>query len=226
MRRDAQRRYPVEAQHRLSLWPRRSNDLARARLLIEPRVASEFLRVVNPSAVARVHLVVHPVADAYSHPVRQPDAARPTVARPLPRFVILQPRVDVVWVLYIHGQRVDLAQRQICQMVAGLAAVVGDKNAAVGSGDDPLGVLRIDPDGSEIAERPAEWPRLRPSRAGPGLAAVFGTAQIRAGYEEPVWIVLINSELIERVAGLTAHIAAVRAHFAPSHGGVGGCIRR
>src|SRR5262245_65171965 len=109
-------------------------------------------------------------------------------------------------------------------MVAGLAAVVGDKNAAVGAGDDPLGVLRIDPDGSEIAERPAEWPRLRPSTASPCLAAVFGTAQIRAGDEEPVGIVLINAELIERVAGLAAHVAAVRAHFAPGHARVVGAI--
>src|SRR5215468_128217 len=213
MRRDTQRRHPVEAQHWWSLWPRRGNDFARARLLIEPRVASELLRVVKPAAVGRVYLVVHPIADANCYPIFQSDAARPAVTRAFPRFVILQTGVDVVRVLHIHGQRVDLAQRQVGQMVAGLAAVIRDEHAAIRAGKDPVGVLRINPDGAEIAEGPAERPRLRPSRARPGFAAVFGTAQVRASDEEPFGVVLINAELIEGVAGLAAHIASVRAHL-------------
>src|SRR5262249_17295918 len=115
---------PVEPQHRLILWSGRSNQLADPQLLIEPGVAAELLRIVDPAAVYRVHLVVHAVADSYRRPISQPHAAPPAAAWPSPRLVVLKPRVDVVRVLHIDRQRVDLTQRQICQVIAGPPSVV------------------------------------------------------------------------------------------------------
>src|SRR5262245_30657067 len=96
VRREAQRRDPIEAKERLPLRARRRDDLALARLLVEAGMASELLGIVNPAVIGRVNLIVHPVAGADRRPVLQTDAARPAVARPLPRFVILQAGVDVV----------------------------------------------------------------------------------------------------------------------------------
>src|SRR5207249_404714 len=104
VRRNAERCYPVEPQQRLSLRPRRRNCFSDAQLLVEPSVAAELLSVVDPTAVSRVHLVVHAVAHSDRYPIREPDAARPAIARALPRLVILQTCIDVVRVFHINSQ--------------------------------------------------------------------------------------------------------------------------
>src|SRR5262245_33136303 len=57
VRREAQRRDPIEAKERLPLWTRWRDDLALARLLVEAGMASELLRVVDPAVVGRVNLI-------------------------------------------------------------------------------------------------------------------------------------------------------------------------
>src|SRR5262245_48128973 len=173
MRRHTQWRDPVEAEHWVTLWPRWRDGFTHASLLIEPRMASELLRVIKPAAISRVHLIIHSVADAYRRPIFQSNAARPAIARSFPRFVILQSRVDVVRFLPIHGQRVDFAESQVRRLVACLAAVVIDEDAAVRPGDNAVGILRIYPDSAEIAEGPSKRPRLCAARSRPGFAAVF-----------------------------------------------------
>src|SRR6202011_4585843 len=116
---------PVEPQCRLSLRTRRHDSYSLVRLLVVAAVPAEFLRVVNPAAVGRVHLVVHSIADSHRHPVFDSDAAGPAIARSLPAFVILQARIDVVRSLHIDTQSVNLTALDGEQMLTRPPSIEG-----------------------------------------------------------------------------------------------------
>ena len=131
------------------------DDRARARLQIDAAERAELLRVVQPAARG-VGLVIHSVADADRHPIVDIDAARPAVGWTFPAFVVLQAAVDVIRLLHIDADRVELAELEIGEVIGGAAAVVRNGNAAVGSRDHVIGILGIDPEAAEIAERAGE----------------------------------------------------------------------
>src|SRR5262245_18695431 len=84
VRRQSNRRDPVEPQHRLARSSGRRNDLSNSRLLIITSVTPEFLSVINPAAVGGIDLIVHAVANPDSDPISKPYAARPSVAGAFP----------------------------------------------------------------------------------------------------------------------------------------------
>ena len=225
MRRNTERCYPVEAQQRLSLRPRRRDCFSDAQLLVEPSRPAELLRVVDPTAVSWVDLVVHAVTDSHCHPVRQPDAARPAITRALPRLVILQTCIDVVRVFHIQCQGVDLTERKIGKMITSLAGIVGNADSAVRTSHHPIRVLWVDPQRSEVAECSAEHSvGLRPAESRPRLSAIFGAGYRSPGDEDPLGVIGIHSDLIEGIAGLAPDIISRRVCLAPGSAAIIGPI--
>ncbi len=71
--------------------------------------------------------------------------------RPHPRVVVLHAAVDVVRVAHVDADGVELADRQVVDADVGLAAVPRFVETAVAGEIEVLGVVRIDPEGVEIA---------------------------------------------------------------------------
>src|SRR6185295_10304499 len=171
------------------------------------------------------YLVVHTIADSDGHPVGDSHAACPAIARSLPRLVILEPGIDVIRVLHIHGEGVDLTQGQVRQVVTRLAPIVRDKDSPIRSRHHPVGVLWIDPEGPEVAERSSENSvALRPAESGPGFAAIFRAGYGSSGDEDPLGVIWINSDLVEGIARLSAHIVFRRVHLSPCRTAIVGPI--
>src|SRR5207248_6756180 len=62
-----------------------------------------------------------------------------------PAAVVLQAAVDAVRLACIHADVIELAKRQVAEMIPVVHAVVGDVEAAVGADDHVPAVARVDP---------------------------------------------------------------------------------
>ncbi len=206
----------------LALW---SDERLDAELLVQPPHRAHFPIVIQPAAVGRVDAVVHPVASADRHPVRQADLSRPAVRRAFPGVVVLQPAIDVVGILHVHADGIELAERDVIEVMAGLTAVVGDVHPSVGAEDQAVRVLGIDPQGSPVAEGLLKKAVRRPGNAMPGLAAVGRAGQRLGGDVELIRIVLVHAELVEGIRGLVERLLrALGVDLAPGLASVIGPI--
>ena len=140
------------------------------------------------------------------------------VARALPRVVILQAAVDVVGIVHVDADRVDLADAHVREVVAGLAAVDRDVDAAVAAEDDAV-LCRA---GSHHIERKSPNTPRKKSRV-PGLAAVARDVHRVAGHDDGLVVVRIDADLVERVRRLAAGDVDV-GHLPPRLAAVVGAI--
>ena len=110
-------------------------------------------------------------------------------------------------------------------MIAALAAVVGEEDAAVGTGQHALGIFRVDPQRPKITEGLAERTEgARLGQRGPRPAAVARVRQRFAGDENVVGIAGIHANLVEGVTGFAAQVVARGIHFAPRSPGIVGAV--
>src|SRR5262249_62381359 len=92
-----------------------------------------------------------------------------------PGAVILQAAVDAVRLARLQPDGVELGERQVLQVLPGLATVVAVVHAAVAAGDQVTGVGRVDPQGVMVGVD------ARSSVRAESLAAVLGNVQGDAG---------------------------------------------
>ncbi len=223
-RRQGERRRPVEAERRLARLTRGHDRLARVGPLVDAVVAAPLVGVVEPAAVGRIDAVVHAVAVADRHPVLGSDATRRTIDRPAPGIVVLHAAVDVVRAVVVHVDRVELTAGNVREVVAGLARVVRDLHAAVTSENPPVRVLGIDPHRPIVAEALRKQVADVPGEPGPRLAAVLGTQQRIAVDEDPLVVVRVHADLVERIAGLRADVVGGGVHLVPGPPAVLGAV--
>src|SRR5262249_41561971 len=127
--------------------------------------------------------------------------------------------------LHVYGQRVDFAERQVREVIAGPSAIVGNAHAAVRAGHHSIRILTVNPEGAKVAKGPAKDPVLLwTGKSRPRFAPVFGAGDRGAGNENPVGVVGINPELVEGIAGFSSHVVARRIRFAPGQAAVIGAI--
>src|SRR5262249_18459530 len=148
--------------------------------------------------------------------------SRPAIAWPFPTLVILESGVDVVGRIHVDSQCIHFAAFDRHAVQTGPPAVVRKKHAAIGGRNHSVGILRIDPKRAEVTERATEKAWASASRPVP--ASVGGSIEARAGDPELVGVIRIYCDLVERVAGLAAHVDIVRVHFAPRGARVVGAV--
>ena len=131
--------------------------------------------------------------------------------------------VDPVRLAHVHGDAVELADRQVLRMLPVLPAVERQEDAAVAAGDHVVGVLRVDPQGVAVGVD-------RRVGLGPeGLAAVARDVQRHAEDVDAPVVVGVDADLAEverpraQVVDLDPRLAAVVG--AEDAAGVGVVVR-
>ena len=165
------RRIPVEPVWWLVLRPAGRADLRPlAGLQMNPAHAAVLALEIDLIGVVRIDAGDVAVAAAGRDPVLvdRPAGAVQVDARPAPTAVILQAAENPVGLLRAQGDVVELADREMVQVVPVRAAVVGAIEPAVAADDHVAAVLRVDPEGVAVGvHAPTEV-------AAEGLAAVRG----------------------------------------------------
>src|SRR5690606_4066140 len=132
VRRQQDRRVPVEAQRRLPFAGARLDAAALAGAQVLPAHAAELRLAVDDVPVVRSDANVEAVAAVDAERVLLGDAGGgAAVDRKAPRAVVLQAAVDAVRHREVGGHRVELQDRQARRMPPGLAVVVGLTQPAV-----------------------------------------------------------------------------------------------
>ncbi len=178
MRRDHDRRVPVEAVARLRhVLPLRA-DHPRVRLdragpprarVGDAEVAALGVRVHQPR-LARHRHGVEAIAAAHGVPLVFEDRVAAGARRAAPVAVVLEPAAHPVGVAVVDEDVVELRERDVAHDVEVLAAVVADLVAAVAAGEQPVAVERVDPERLVVAVHVAR-------DALEGAAAVRGLRQ-------------------------------------------------
>src|SRR5437870_48285 len=110
-------------------------------------------------------------------------------------------------------------------MITSLAGIVGNADSAVRAGHHPIRVRWIDPQSSEVTECSAEHSvGLRPSESRPCLSTIFGAGYRSSGYEDPLGVFGIDSDLIEGIPCLAPDVIFRRVCLAPGHAAIIGPI--
>ena len=170
---------------------------------------------VQPPAVRGIDDGRHAVAVAHREPVIRRDSPEAGARRPAPVLMILQPGVEVVRIVHVDADRIDLADRQIGEMIARPACVVRDRDAAVAALNHPVGILGIDPQRAHVPEHPRKH-----ARRVPRLAAIGRMPEAVLGHEDVLVVVRIDANLTEVVRALRTDIVVVGVHLGPRLTGI------
>src|SRR5882672_1605173 len=130
-----------------------------------------------------------------------------------PRAVILKPAKHMVRVLPIDAHVIELRDREIVAFPPSVAAVVGIPNATIVSGDQMIGVLRVDPDVVKITVRASD-------DTAETLAAIFAHDEYEVGFVQFVFVFRIDQQVC-KIKRPPHHPTAAVAFF-PSLAAVGG----
>jgi hypothetical protein len=145
-----------------------------------------------------------------------------------PAPVVLQPAHHAVGIGEVEREVVELAERELVEVLPRLRAVVRGVGAAVGAEEEVVGIGRVDRHRVEVAVRLARAVRA------PGAAAVVGDVQAEAQQVDALVVLRIDADLreVERargavadaLPGLAAVVRAEEAAFAAAVVGEGAAV--
>src|SRR5205807_420465 len=131
---EQQRRAPVEAMRRPVLDGPQANGHAPARGEVDAHRRAVLVLGVHRAGVFGIDLALKAIAAVDALPVVEGDALRARrAAQPAPGAVVLEPAVDAIRLARVHGDAVELADRQIAHVRPLRPAVAGVVDAAVGA---------------------------------------------------------------------------------------------
>ena len=202
VRRDRERRVPVEPEHRFALLGRGLEVpfLAGVETEAVERTALGF--VVDGVRVGGVDGDVESIAAPQAVPLIVDDPVvlgvvepglglEAGLARPAPGLVVLEPAADEVGVAEVHGQVVELADREVVEEVPGLGAVVAQEDPAVGAEPHVLGAGGLDPHGVQVGVQ------VLGAARGERPAAVVRYPEVGAQQVDPLLVVGLDPDLAE-----------------------------
>src|SRR5579859_1641392 len=115
-------------------------------LEVAPQYASVLGLGVDDVGISWINLRIETVAAAHGKPVGVGDAARiQSGAGPTPYVVVLQAPANVIWLGHIEADLIELGQWDGVDEIPGASPVMAHINAAVRTGDDVVGIPRINP---------------------------------------------------------------------------------
>ncbi len=127
----------------------------------------------------------------------------------------LETAVDVVRFFHVHSDGIVLGHREIVVIVAGFSSVVRNVHTAIASHENPVGILRIDPQSADISEGAGERSSRRPADVMPCPATVIGAGYGDGGDIDILVVVRINPDLVEGISGFSTHIVLDSIHLLP-----------
>src|SRR5262249_3885196 len=141
---------------------------------------------VNEIGVEWVRRDVAILLDADRMPVAEGDLSVPTPATHPGRTALLLAAIDPIRKLIVRDDVIELGGGLVVPGTPRLAAVDRDDRSLIRSGEDNLGVVRVDPDGVIIIAA------RRPTDAGEGRAAVGGAVHGGVGGIDNIWVLGID----------------------------------
>ena len=174
---------------------------------IHPRYAAGLTRRVDDVRIARLDAGLEAVAAAGHPPVAHPDAdAVHRPRRSALRLVVLCAAADVVErQRVVHGDAIELRDRQVVEVPPRFAFVPRLVRAAVVADHDVVLVLRVHPHRVEVH---VDAVHVRHAR--PALAAVTRPLEVRVGRPNRVVADRVDEDFLV-VAGIAAAVCARRA---------------
>src|SRR5262249_7524658 len=152
-----------------------------------------------------VYLTLKAVVSQQARPVGGRDAlAAARGAGTTPRPAVLKPAIDPIGFALVHGDGVELCNRQVLQALPSRAAVVRECHAAVVAEDQMTRIARVDPEGMMIGVRALCSVPVRE-----GLAAVSREVQRYAQNIDALIVVGVDTNLAE-IERPRANIVAFR----------------
>ncbi len=136
-------------------------------------MSSKLSCCIKPPAISLVNRAIHPIPPTYQEPVLKRYFAFPTIDWPFPYFVILQPGINIIWLLHINRYIINLSKRNIIKMVGIFPFIPCDIKPAIAANHRMPRVLGVDPHCAEITKNTIHYFRPFPACAGPGFPAVI-----------------------------------------------------
>ena len=164
--------------------------------------------------VRRVHDGEEAVARAHIVPVARADPlVRQGVGGRAPGAVVLQPAAHVIGIAHVDADLVELAERQVAELIPVVGAVPADRDAAVSGQNQVVRVRGIDP------ERVVVEVHFSRRVGGEVAAAVRRAIEVGAAQVDPLGIVGVDADLA------VVHGAIVGgADLLPGLAAVGGAV--
>ena len=163
---------------------------------IQPHDVAALRLRINNRGVRRIRLLVHPVAEIGLAPVAVQDADLVLGgARPHPRMSVLSSRIDIVGLVHVHGDPVELTERDVVHFSPVKGAVPRQIESTVTSEDEMFRISRVDPECMMVAVHADVIARRHISIGLEARAAVLGHVERRGEHVHAVRVGRVDENL-------------------------------